>query len=62
MESMYLVVALVLIAVGFLLLAAELVLPHAEYNVNYELEALFTPRGSGTGYVLLDKDQPYSFE
>jgi predicted O-methyltransferase YrrM len=41
---------------------AELVLPHAEYNVNYELEVTFTPHGRGAGYVLLDKDQPYSFE
>ena len=40
---------------------AELVLPHREYNVNYELEALFTP-DAGAGYVLLDKDQPYAFE
>lgn len=41
---------------------AELVLPNHEYNVNYELEVLFTPKNGRAGYVLLDKDQPYTFE
>jgi predicted O-methyltransferase YrrM len=40
---------------------AELALSHAEFNVNYELETLFTPDAGG-GYVLLDKDRPFSFE
>jgi hypothetical protein len=41
---------------------AELALPSVEYNISYELEVLFTPRQLSTsGYILLDKDQPYTF-
>ena len=40
--------------------AAELVLASSEFNVNRELEVIFAPR-SGSGYLLLDPNEPFTF-